>query len=88
MLIKVVYRIMQFQSEDPQLNQIYNFGDNTIKKLNVFNVIKLMEMVEIYESREENHSLLKTISRNFFQTITNPYKMFIEEYLPHVVKKL
>ena len=50
-MIKVVYRIMQFQSEDPQLNQIYNFGENTIKKLNVFNIIKLMELVEIYESR-------------------------------------
>ena len=25
-LIKILYRIMQFQEEDPQLNQIYNFG--------------------------------------------------------------
>lgn len=50
-LIKIIYRIMQFQSEDPQLNQIYNFGDNTIKKLNVFNTIKLIELVEIYEAR-------------------------------------
>ena len=41
-LLKIVFRIMQYQEEDPKLNEIYNFGENTIKKLNVFNMIKLM----------------------------------------------
>lgn len=39
---------MSFQEEDPKLNEIYNFGENTIKKLNVFNYIKLIELIEIY----------------------------------------
>ena len=47
-----------------------------------------MELVEIYEARQENHSILKAISRNLLQTISNPYKTFIDDYLPHIIKKL
>jgi hypothetical protein len=56
--------------------------------MNVFNMIKLMELVEVYQAREENHGVLKAISRAFLQTVPNPYKTFVEDYMPHIIKKL
>lgn len=41
-LLKVIHRIMSFAEEDPKLNEIYNFGENTITKNNIFSIPKLL----------------------------------------------
>ena len=47
-----------------------------------------MELIEIYQSREENYHILKTISKNFVRTLHNPYKYFVDDLVPHILKKL